>query len=135
MQKMVEIIRCKRCGHALTNHESIKRGMGKTCYRIFKLSKTSVPEINPIVNQELILLKFEINKLKKMFKQIQTKVTIDPIERSKQVRLEQKVDGNEANFGSVIQEMKGIFSKIESVFDYLKPVNPIGEPIAPPILI
>jgi hypothetical protein len=114
---------------------SIERGFGETCYRIFKLNKTSVPEINPIVNQELILLKFEINKLKKMFRQIQTKGTIDSIERNKQVRPEQKVDGNEANFGSVIQEMKGIFSKIESVFDYLKPVNPIGEPIAPPILV
>jgi len=132
---MCEIVRCKRCNRILKNKLSIERGFGETCYRIFKLNKTNVPEINPIVNQELILLKFEINKLKKMFKQIQTKGTIGPIERSKQVRPEQKVDGNESNFGSVIQEMKGIFSKIESVYDYLKPVNPIGEPIAPPILI
>ncbi len=132
---MCEIVRCKRCNRILKNKLSIERGFGETCYRIFKLNKTSVPEINPIVNQELILLKFEINKLKKMFRQIQTKGTIDSIERNKQVRPEQKVDGNEANFGSVIQEMKGIFSKIESVFDYLKPVNPIGEPIAPPILV
>ena len=36
--------KCKMCGHTLTNPESIKRGMGKTCARIFKLQEASKPE-------------------------------------------------------------------------------------------
>lgn len=132
---MCEIVRCKRCGHTLTSPESIKRGYGKTCARIVKLQEANKPEVKPEVNQEIAFLKLEIKTLKRMFKQIQLKGSIEPIERIKRSRPEQKLNGNEANFGSVMKEMKEIFSNINNVFEYLKPVNPIEEPIAPPVVV
>ena len=132
---MSEIVRCERCNTILRSAESIKRGMGKTCARIVKLQQANKPKVEPEVNQEIAFIKMEIKHLKRMFKQIQTNGTVIGIERIKQPNPEQKVNGNEANFGSVIAEMKGIFSNIESVYEYLKPVNPIEEPMIPPMVI
>ena len=59
------------------------------------------------VDQEISFIKMEIKQIKRLIK---TTNTTDPIERIKQNRPEQITSGNRSNFGSVMKEMKSIFS-------------------------
>lgn len=96
---------------------------------------TNMQEINPAVSQEIVLLKFEMNKLKKMFRQIRTNGTSEPIVRNKQRRPEQKISGNEMNFGRVIAEMKEMFARVENACDLLSPTNGRNSIEAPPVIL
>lgn len=127
--------KCKRCGRILKNPESVKLGYGKTCYRIVQLQETIEPEVKPEVNQEIAFLKIEIKTLKRMFKQIQIKGTIEPIERIKRDDHRPERDSNKGNFAGVMKEMKEMFSKIESVYELLTPVNGRNEIEAPPLIL
>ena len=57
--------KCKRCGRVLKSPESIKRGYGKTCYRIVQFQETTKSEVKTEVNQEIAFLKLEIRTLKR----------------------------------------------------------------------
>ena len=61
--------KCLRCGHILTNKQSIERGYGKTCYRIINLQKAEEPkpdmkEIKKLITSEIqkVLKEFNFNK-------------------------------------------------------------------------
>lgn len=60
-------MKCKLCGHKLSNPESIKRGYGKTCYRIIQLNKSKVEEESLIeeLQNEILILKEQINSIGK----------------------------------------------------------------------
>ena len=131
---MSEIVRCKRCNRILKNKLSIDRGFGETCYRIFKLQETKL-EINPEINTEIDFLKMEIKMLKRMIKNIQVNNAVIPIERIKQNRPEQKISGNQNNYGKVMIEMKDVFNKMKNGYKHLKSINPIEMPIEPPIQV
>lgn len=62
----MEIVRCKRCNHILKNPESIKRGMGKVCYRISQLNKPEQPE-KLDMNEIKSFISSEIEKTLKNF--------------------------------------------------------------------
>jgi len=123
--------KCKRCGRILKNSTSIKIGYGKTCARIVKLQQVNKHEMS----SEIAFLRCEIATLKRMFKQIQANGTVEPIERIRQNRPEQKISGNEANFGSVIIEMKKKFLEIDSVYELLTPVDGRAFIEAPPVIL
>ncbi len=126
---------CKRCGKELRSAESIKRGMGKTCWRISQLQQVKQPEVKPEINQEIAFLKCEIKTLKRMIKNIQINGSrAKPIERIKFDRPEQKIGMNKSNFGSVLSEMKEMFNSVENVYDLLCPINARTSIEAPPIL-
>lgn len=66
---MIQIVRCKRCNHILHNSESIKRGYGKTCYRIIQLQgkqpeKFDMKEIKTLITSEIqrVLKEFNFNR-------------------------------------------------------------------------
>lgn len=132
---MCEIVRCKRCNHVLKSTESIKRGYGRVCYRIVQLQEANKPEVKLETNQEIAFLKCEIKTLKMMIRNIQVKGAINPIERIKRNRPEQKTDGNESNYGKVMIEMKDVFSKMKNGYKHLKSVNSIEMSIEPPIQV
>lgn len=128
--------KCEICGKWLKNirgyniHYRMMHGQ--------KINKNvEIPEINPIVNQEIILLKFEINKLKKLIRNIQIKGTVEPINRIKPVRPEQKLGLNEVNYTDVMSELKAKFSdkNFNSVYDLLTPTNGRILIEVPPILV
>lgn len=125
--------KCKMCGRKLTSKKSIELGFGATCYRIFKLQETNKPE--PEVNIEIAFLKMEIKQLKRMIRNIQVNGATIPIERIKQNRSEQRISGNQNNYGKVMIEMKDVFSKMKNGYKHLKSVNPIEMPIEPPIQV
>ena len=135
--------KCEKCGKWLKNtrgyniHYRMMHGQKITKSKILDLGEIpKAPEINPIVNQEIILLKFEIQKLKKLIGNIQVTGTMIPIERIKQNRPEQKIGLNEVNFHSVVDELRAKFSdkNFNSVYDLLEPVNGRTSIEAPPIL-
>ena len=125
--------RCKRCNRILRNKLSIERGYGAKCYKIIQLN--NIEKSKPGINQEIAFLKCEIATLKRMFKQIKVGVVINPIERIKQEEQRPERTENKGNMASVITEMKEIFSRIENVYDYLKPIDPIEMPVNPPIMV
>lgn len=127
--------KCKRCGRALKSIESVKRGYGATCYRIFKLQEKPEPEVKPEVNSEIAFLKLEIKTLKRMFRNIQIKGTIEPIERIKRDDHRPERDSNKGNFAGVMTEMKSIF-KLQENFHYTDILKPeVRECIeSPPVL-
>jgi hypothetical protein len=127
--------KCKRCGRVLKSPESIERGYGKTCYRIVQFQESTKPEVKTEINQEIAFLKLEIKTLKRMFKQIQIKGTIEPIERIKRDDHRPERDSNKGNFAGVMKEMKSIF-KLQENFHYTNILKPeIRECIeSPPIL-
>ena len=131
----MESIKCKICGRPLKNEESIKIGMGKKCYRVFKLQQSALQETNDLVemkqkwNQLSLknsVLEKKITKLETMLKsimesgvQISDQLTnnTEAIERIKQERNEVK-SAQEISFMVVIKELKMVFSngvKLEKV--------------------
>ena len=115
-------IRCKRCNRILRNKLSIEHGYGDKYYRIIQLNKK--PEVKPEFSQELAFIKCEVATLKRMFRNIQINgANIDPINRIKPDEQRPERDANKGNMANVITEMKTIFSRIENVYDILKPIN------------
>ena len=128
--------KCKRCGKELRSQESIKRGYGKTCYRIVQLQEVKESEVKPKINQEIAFLKMEIKMLKRMMKQIKTNgVKVESIERIKPEESRPERTENKNNMSGVITEMKEIFNENFNFRDYLKPINPIEIPIIHPIMV
>lgn len=125
--------KCKRCGRVLTSRKSIELGYGKVCYRIHLLEEANKSE--PEVNQEIAFLKMEIKTLKRMIKNIQVRGTT--VESIKRIRkdVESIPSIIKEGFADVVKEMKSIFKENFYYKDYLKPVNPIEEPVDPPVLI
>lgn len=129
----MEVFRCERCNHILRSAESIKRGYGKTCYRIVQLQEANKPE--PEVNDEIAFLKMEIKTLKRMIRNIQVSgTTAESIERIKKevIRIPDII---KEGFGNVVKEMKTIFKENFHYTDVLKPAFPNEEIVAPPVLI
>ncbi|HDZ18120.1 hypothetical protein LCGC14_1110460 [marine sediment metagenome] len=127
--------KCKRCGKELRSVESVKRGFGATCYRIFKLQEANNSEVKPEINQEIAFLKMEIKMLKRMIRNIHVKGIVEPIERIKQDNQRPERTENTGNMTSVVKEMKKIFTENFNYRDILKSVNPIEEPVIPPIMV
>jgi len=63
------MVNCKRCGKELRSAESIKRGMGKICYRISQLQKAKQPEQPEKLDMEELksFISLEIEKALKDF--------------------------------------------------------------------
>ena len=128
--------KCEICGKWLKNirgyniHYRMMHGQ--------KITKNiETPEINPIVSQEIVLLKFEIRKLKKLIKTIQLTGTMIPIERIKQNRPEQKIGLNEVHYSSVIDELKAKFSdrNFNNVYDLLSSSKGRTSIESPPLIL
>jgi hypothetical protein len=109
---MEEITRCKRCKAILTNLESIKRGYGKTCYRITQLQKLDDNNQNDY-NTEISFLKCEINMLKRMVTQIRTMgvKNLKGIERIKRIDVRPEQDINKGSLSLVVKELKVFFKE------------------------
>lgn len=86
--------------------------------------KTEAP-IQGIVD-DIRFMRCELKFLKQQFKEMKSNGSngnIAPIERIKQDEHRPEINLNKANFGSVIKEMKEIFSRVENAYDLLSPVN------------
>ncbi|MHA2282510.1 MAG: DUF6011 domain-containing protein [Promethearchaeota archaeon] len=63
--------KCKRCGRVLRSEESIKRGYGKSCYRIVqlnqKLEQSETPDTTELLNR-LRRLELDNNFIKHQLK-------------------------------------------------------------------
>lgn len=138
----MEIVRCKRCNHVLRSTESIKRGYGRTCYRIFKLQEANKPEQpNNSILEELLnrvkKLELDNNFMKHQLKHktfsSKSKDSELDWDIPKEVKEVKKV--YEVKFNVIIKELKIIFTDDFNYHDILKPINPIEEIVNPPVLI
>lgn len=132
---MVEIVRCKRCNHILHNLESIKRGYGKTCYRIIQLQETQperfdMKEIKTLITSEIqrTLKEFNFNRpiihnniedigivpirITKMPK-------FNPIEVNKRLVIKELKEQLQKGINNVLQEVGSFDEQI----DFLEPIG------------
>ena len=131
-------IRCIRCNRILRNKLSIEHGYGDKCYRIIQLNKKEPNEsiIDELLNR-VRKLELDNNFMKHQLKH-KTIVdsNVDPIERIKPDEQRPEREPFKIQFNVVIKELKIVFNKDN--FDYhdiLSPINPIEEPISPPIMV
>lgn len=101
------MVKCERCGHILTNPESIKNGYGKTCYRIIQLQKPEAKE-DFNINEIKIFITSEIQKALKEFNFSRLVIRNDDSVGIVPVRITKmpKFDINETNRQLVIKELK-----------------------------
>lgn len=93
--------------------------------------------VQGIVN-DIQFMKCELNFLKHQFKAMKNNGTngyTTPIERIKQDNHRPERNLNKTNFGSVITEMKKMFSRIENVCELLNPVNGRNSIETPPVIL
>ncbi len=132
---MVEIVRCKRCNHILHNPESIKRGYGKTCYRIIQLQekqpeKFDTKEIKTLITSEIQRILKEFNFNRPIIHNNTEDIEIVPIRITKIP----KFNPIEVNKRLVIKELKeqlqkGINNVLQEVGSFDEQINflePIG---------
>ncbi|MFW9971906.1 MAG: DUF6011 domain-containing protein [Candidatus Odinarchaeota archaeon] len=133
--------KCKRCGRILKSAESIKRGYGKTCYKIIELSEPEQPQINNEILEELLnrvrkleldnnFLKHQVRHKTIIGKSKDSELEWDIPKEVKEVKNEFKIQ-----FNMVVSELKIIFTEDFDYHDVLKPVNQIDEPVSPPTII
>lgn len=134
--------KCKRCGRILRNKESIERGYGSKCYRIIQLNQdqpTNSPN-NDIINELLNRVrKLELDRTY-ILCQLKHKTFVSTSKDSelnwdlpkevKEVRNQYKIE-----FNLVIKDLKVIFTEDFNYHDVLKPINPIEETVAPPVMV
>ncbi len=133
---------CKRCGRILKSQESIKRGMGKVCYRITQFQKEEQPEqLNNSILEELLdrvrKLELDNNFMKHQLKHktIISKSKDSEIDWDIKPEIKKAINESEIKFNFVVKELKVIFTKDFNYRDVLKSVNPIEIPIAPPMMV
>lgn len=134
-KKMIEIVRCKRCNHILHNPESIKRGYGKTCYRIIQLQekqpeKFDMKEVKTLITSEIQRVLKEFNFNRPMIYNNTENIEIIPTKIKKMP----KFNIIEVNKRLIIKELKeqlqkGISNVLQQVGSFDEQINfyePIG---------
>jgi len=113
---------CKRCGHILTNLESIKNGMGKTCARIVELQKIKESgEIDNSLIEKLLnrvrkleldnaFIKIQLNHKSFVSKSKDSVLDWDIPQEIKEVKDTMKIE-----FNVIIKELKIVFNSNEPV--------------------
>ena len=120
--------KCKRCGKELRSAESIKKGYGKTCYRIVQLNQTNKPEPEQAekIDMEEIksFISLEIEKALKNFNfsKLNNDNTEDIVIVSiKPAKKMPKFNPLEANKHLVVKELKEQLAK--GIRNMLKPMG------------
>lgn len=132
---MVEIVRCKRCNHILHNLESIKRGYGKTCYRIIQLQeiqpeKFDIKEIKTLITSEIqrTLKEFNFNRLithnnAEDIEIVPIRITkipkFNPIEVNKRLVIKELKEQLQKGINNVLQEIGSFDEQI----NFLEPIG------------
>jgi len=133
--------KCKRCGRKLTSPKSIELGYGAKCYNIIQLNNQETKPKQSNIMEELLnrvrKLELDNNFMKHQLKHKFIGTSKDSeLDWDIKPEVKKAINESEIKFNVVVKELKVILTGDNFNYrDVLSPINPISEPVSPPIAI